>query len=289
MAKSQFFNTVSAQNEQRLIDSLISESISIMGENILYLPRKIVDLDEFFLEDISKYESSFVIEAYSELEDFGFGNTDFFTKFGIQNKDRIVYIIARNTFERIVLQNGLNAVRPLEGDLIYNIQSSELFQIKHVENENPYKMLGAVQTYKITCEAYKYSHQKITVPDEEIDLQINQNSKALILHLVQPIVGDFIVNEQITSGTTTAKVVDYNALEGTLTVIDRNGTFVENASVVGASSGVSGIILSFKTTDDPNHILDINLFLQESGSQLITNKKSNITGEIITSDFMSSF
>lgn len=290
MPKNKFFNTTSALNEQRLIDSIISESISIMGENVVYIPKSYVALDNFLLEDaLSKYSDNFLIEAYQEIENYGFGNTQFFSKFGIVNKDKADYTISKSTFDKLISLNNLNITRPNEGDLIYNIVSSELFQITFVEEENPYRQLGGVQTYKLNCEAFKYSHQKVTATDYDIDLQVNSESTAIIIYLNTPVIGDYIINEIITSGTTTAKIIDWNAVERTITVIDRNGTFTKNTSVVGASSGVSATINSFKTVDDTNNSLDINLLLQNNGNRLISDKNNNIQGTIVTNSFMDNF
>lgn len=289
MPKNRFFNTTSASNEQRLINSIIAESISIMGENIIYLPRVIINLDVFLLEDaLSKYSKSFLIEAYQDIEDYGYGNTQFFNKFGITNKDKTAYIISKTTFDMLVFTNNLDIIRPNEGDLIYNIASSELFQISFVEEESPYRQLGAVQTYKLNCEAYKYSHQKISTPDYNINLQINSESSAINLYLQSPVVGDYIVNEIITSETTTAKVVDWNAIEACLTIIDRNGTFTKSAAVVGASSGTTARIIKFKTSEDTNQELDINEYLQNIGNNLIETKNTSY-GTIITKSFMENF
>ena len=290
MAKNSFFNTTTSQREQKMISDLISESIQIMGENVVYLPQSLVAVDDFFLEDaLTKYSESFLIEMYRDVEDYGTVNVDFFGKFGITQKDKTKFIVSKSTFDRLVSYNNLTVNRPLETDLIYDIATSSLFKITHVEHESPYRMLGAVQTYMLNAEIFKYSHQRVTPEDYNIDKQVNQFSTEIKIYLTALPATDFIINELVVSGGTTAKVTDYNAVELSLTVIDRNGTFKENAAITGQSSGTTGVIRKFKTSNDSNQVLDINELLQNKATTLINDKNSNITGTIVTTDFMSGF
>jgi len=295
MAKSAFFNK-SSPSEIQLYKDIIGESLKIMGENILYLPRQIVDFDQLFGEDIlSKYPESFLLEAYQENQDVGFGeSTNLFTKFGITAKTEATYIISKSSFEQIVLNNDLNGVqRPSEGDLVYNMMSSQLFQIRFVEEELPYRQFGAIITYKLYTEAYKYSNNVVRA--DIVEPEINKVSTAMTLTLLSGI-GDFQIGEIIQIGNTinvsliiTAKVVDWNLPLKQLKIIDIS----DDISTVGINSVIgqtaNWIISEFSTVNDSNKEFDLNEFLQTRSDTILDKSKTNVIGEIITDNFMENF
>ena len=295
MAKSAFFNK-SSPSEIQLYKDIIGESLKIMGENILYLPRQIVDFDQLFGEDIlSKYPESFLLEAYQENQDVGFGeSTNLFTKFGITAKTEATYIISKSSFEQIVLNNDLNGVqRPSEGDLVYNMMSSQLFQIRFVEEELPYRQFGAIITYKLYTEAYKYSNNVVRA--DIVEPEINKVSTAMTLTLLSGS-GDFQIGEIVQIGNTinvsliiTAKVVDWNLPLKQLKIIDIS----DDISTVGINSVIgqtaNWIISEFSTVNDSNKEFDLNEFLQTRSDTILDKSKTNVIGEIITDNFMENF
>lgn len=290
MPKSPFFS-YGSESERRLYENIISESIFVMGENILYLPRTIVNFDILFGEDIlSKYQDSYLLEAYQDSHNSGFGDAaNVFGKFGIEVKDEAIYTVSKLAFERIVLQNNLETVkRPLEGDLIYSILSSELFQIKFVENEDPYRMFGDVQTYKLHVEVFKYSNQQITA--DIVENEVNNFSTSLTVTMLVGS-GDYVVNEIVTNGntngSTTAKVANWDSIKKQLKLIDLNGKIDKNKLIFGATAIWS--IDKFKTTQDSNAKFDINEFLQDKSDIIIDLEEKNILGDVVTSNFMDSF
>lgn len=286
MAKSPFFRN-SSENEQRMYEHIITESIFIMGEDILYLPRTIVNFDTLFGEDIlSKYTESFLLEAYQDNQNQGFGNqANIFGKFGIEVKDEVTYTISKSKFEQIVLNNDLSSVtRPLEGDLVYSIISRQLFQVKFVEEENPYRQFGKVQTYKLSCESYKYSNQRITA--DIVEAESDGFSTALTITLGTG-AGDFIVDEVATNGTVVGKVVDWNLPLKKLKLIDINGKLNSTLPIVGAMANWS--IDKFKTTDDTNSLVDINTFLEKKSDTIIDQSEVHALGQIVTNNFMNNF
>ena len=53
-------------SEQRLVQDLVNEHLQLFGQDILYLPRKIVNRDTVIREiQSSKFDDSFRIEAVS--------------------------------------------------------------------------------------------------------------------------------------------------------------------------------------------------------------------------------
>lgn len=273
--------------ERKLYENLITESISVMGQDILYLPKTVVNFDKLFGEDIlSRYRDSFLLEAYQDTHNKGFGaSANVFGKFGIEVKDEATYTVSKSAFERIVLNNNLEAVtRPLEGDLVYSILSSELFQIKFVENEDPYRIMGDIQTYKLYCEAYKYSNQRITA--DIVEKEVNNFSTALTITLLAGS-GSYNINDVVTNGTTTGKVIDWNLPKKQLKLIDLNGKIDKTKLVFGTDAIWS--IDSWKTTEDSNAEFDINKFLQDKSDNIIDLREKNVLGDIITTSFMENF
>ena len=60
-------------SEQRLVQDLINEQLSIYGQDVLYMPRKIINEKKIIKEIIvSKFDDSFRLEAYiSTFSGFG--------------------------------------------------------------------------------------------------------------------------------------------------------------------------------------------------------------------------
>ena len=54
-----------SNSEQRLVQDLINEQLKIYGQDVLYLPRKIINKDSILNETIaSEFDDSFRLEAY---------------------------------------------------------------------------------------------------------------------------------------------------------------------------------------------------------------------------------
>ncbi len=83
MALNPFF-LQGSQSEQRLIQELINEQLTIYGVEVIYLPRTIINHDNI-LNDVqsSKFNDNFAIEAYVNTYDGYGGAGDIMTKFGM--------------------------------------------------------------------------------------------------------------------------------------------------------------------------------------------------------------
>ena len=60
--------------------------------------------------------------------------------------------------------------RPQEGDLIYLPLTSNYFEIKFVEHEEPFYQLGKGYVYKLKAELFEYSDEKGDLFDSDEDL-----------------------------------------------------------------------------------------------------------------------
>jgi len=185
MALNPFF-LQGSQSEQRLIQELINEQLTIYGVEVIYLPRKIINQDNILNEiQSSKFDDNFAIEAYvNTYEGYG-GAGDIMTKFGMSLKDDLTITISKERFEDFITPflgeldftnpDEINVIgRPREGDLIYFPLGERLFEVKFVEHEQPFYQLGKNYVYQLKCELFEYSDElggwdQLSTTTEEID------------------------------------------------------------------------------------------------------------------------
>ena len=167
MALNPFF-LQGSQSEQRLVQNLINEQLTIYGVEVVYLPRKIVKKDQILTEiQSSSFNDNFLIEAYVNTYDGYSGAGDVLTKFGMSLKDELTVTISRERFEDFIspflgsLPAGEVEVstRPSEGDLIFFPLGKRLFEIKFVEHEDPFYQLGKNYVYQLKCELFELSDE----------------------------------------------------------------------------------------------------------------------------------
>lgn len=159
-------------NEHRLYESLIIESIRQYGVEFYYVPRELVAKDEIFVEDrLSKFKNAYMIEGYVDEIDGFSGQGNFMSKFGLVIEEQASVTIAVKRWEELVGRFGTTIIpnRPNEGDLFYFPTSDTLFEIKYVENQQPFYQLGKLYVYKLRIEAFQYSSERINTGVEEID------------------------------------------------------------------------------------------------------------------------
>ena len=171
MAKNVYFSG-GTTSEQRLVEDLVIESLQIYGHDVYYLPREIVKEDDLFTEDVlSKFDENYLIEMYiSNYEGFE-GDGSLLTKFGVRISDEATFIVAKRRWEDLISSsnNLVSNFRPNEGDVIYLPLTEQLFQIKFVEHEKPFRQLDAIQTYGLVAELMEYSGERLETGVEEID------------------------------------------------------------------------------------------------------------------------
>jgi hypothetical protein len=165
-----FFNNFFSAQEQQLLNNLIAESITIYGQSMYYIPRVINRFDPLYTEDSqSSYESAFMIPIYIE-NPYGFkGDGEYLSKFGIEIRDRVIFSVSRDIFSQEVGVN-VNQPRPDEGDLIYFPLNQKCFQVKYVNKFELFYALGSLYTWKMECELFEYSGERITTGIPQIDI-----------------------------------------------------------------------------------------------------------------------
>ena len=176
MARTTYF-THGTRNEQFLLQNLVEEHLKMFGMDILYCPREIAIKDGIFNEEVvGEFNDAYLIEAYMENFDGFQGGGDLLTKFGVAQTDEITMVISQQRFSDLISQFLLldkdyqAPERPQEGDLIYLPLTSNYFEIKFVEHEEPFYQLGKGYVYKLKAELFEYSDEKGDVFDGDEDL-----------------------------------------------------------------------------------------------------------------------
>ena len=160
------------RSEQNLYEDIVIESLKIYGQDVYYIPRDIVQEDRIFGDDIpSRFNSSHKIEMYIEnIEGFD-GEGDLFTRFGVEIRDEATFVVSRRRWTQQVAKydNGITSTRPLEGDLIYLPLTNKLFQIMHVEHEQPFYQLSNLPVFKLRAQLFEYNDEDLDTGVDIID------------------------------------------------------------------------------------------------------------------------
>lgn len=160
------------RSEQNLYEDIIIESLKIYGQDVYYLPRDLVGEDRVFGHDVpSRFNSSHKIEMYIENAEGFEGEGDLFTKFGVEIRDEATFVVSRRRWEQTVKRydNEISGDRPREGDLIYLPLSNSIFQINHVEHEQPFYQLSNLPTFKLRAQLFEYNDEDLDTGVEVID------------------------------------------------------------------------------------------------------------------------
>lgn len=160
------------RSEQKLYEDIIIESLKIYGQDVYYIPRDLVQEDKIFGDDVpSRFNSAHKIEMYIENVEGFDGEGDLFTRFGVEIRDEATFVVSRNRWSQQVAKfdNGITSVRPLEGDLIYLPLSKKLFEISHVEHEQPFYQLSNLPVFKLRTRLFEYNNEDLDTGVTEVD------------------------------------------------------------------------------------------------------------------------
>ena len=170
-----------SSSEQRLVQDLINEQLKIYGQDVVYLPRKIINKNTIMKEvTASTFDDAFRMEAYLVNYEGFEGSGDVLSKFGIQTTDAISFVISKERYEDFIspfltVDTAYQlASRPEEGDLIYLPLDNTMFEIKYVEGKKPFYQLNNLYVYTLSCEVMDYAL------DEQIDTGIEDVDKAAV-------------------------------------------------------------------------------------------------------------
>ena len=270
MARNFYFSE-KVRSEMNLYEDLVIEALKIYGQDLYYLPRHIVNEDTLLGDDpTSKFPTSHKIEMYIENAEGFDGEGDLFTRFGVEIRDEVTLVVSKSRFEnqvRRMTTSGINLDRPAEGDLIWMPLTNKMFEIRHVEHEQPFYQIENLPVYKMRCTLFEYTGEDFDNQIDDIqDIEENfsyQYKVSLIApkkataSLVQDSNG--VVSISLTQGGT------YYTYAPTIAFI--GGTTSDSANATATVSG--GSVTSITLTDSGVYTTDSAITIQFIGGSAI--------------------
>lgn len=175
MAVNHYFQNgipMGRRSESLLMEDLIIECLKIYGFDTYYLPRQTVNFDTIFTEDpLNKYDASYMIESYLQNTTGYEGEGDLLSKFGVEIRDSATFIIARRRWDELIGRTGKAQLpeRPAEGDVIYMPITKSFFEVRRVEQLNPFFQVGKLYVFKLECELMQNTAERFETGIAEID------------------------------------------------------------------------------------------------------------------------
>ena len=255
MATNHYFNHYGTNTpDQRLIESIIIESIKVYGIDVNYMPRTLVNEDKIFGDDrSSEFKDARVVEMYIKNVDGFEGEGTFVSNFGLEVRDQITLTVSKRRFQELNFEGGNRDKEPQSGDLIYFPLTDGLFQILDVQSTNTFYQTGSLQTFDLVCELFQYSDEKIDTGIETIDdIEVQQSFVRTFELAASPAPGTFQVGETVTGGTSakTGEVAKWDATTRYLYLINMTGVFTVGEILTGATSLATGTYETKQTTDE---------------------------------------
>lgn len=159
-----YVNFYNYADTQSLQDTLIAESIQMRGVECFYLRREFVNLDLIFGEDVqSKFEKAYRIATYIKSYEGFEGQHEFFSKFGMQVNDELVFQVNPGLFKY-----QADGALPREGDLVYFPMGNTLFELTWVEPFVPFYHNGVNTTITMYATKFIYSGERLNPKVKEI-------------------------------------------------------------------------------------------------------------------------
>ena len=155
MATSVYFSGA-VRSEQDLYEDLVTESIKIFGQDVVYLPRESLGEDALLNEEWAQYTQAYPVEMYLENTDGFDGDGNLLGKFGLEIRDQGNFVVTKRRFDQAVGQHIVDGQgKPNEGDLLYMTLTGRLFEIKYVEPKAPFYQLSDLPSYTMTAELFE--------------------------------------------------------------------------------------------------------------------------------------
>lgn len=288
MTTNVFFNHA-VKTEQNLYEDLVVESLRMFGHDVYYLPRTIVEQDTILNEDIqSKYDDALMVEMYLENTDGISGDGDLMSKFGVYVQEEATFIMTVRSWDRMLTSSSHEFTiknRPSEGDLIYLPLSGSLFEIRYVQDDNPFYQLGKLYVFRMQCTLFEYSGEDFDTQTNADLVELDQGY-TVAYTLTAGTTGTFEAGENVTiSGEVVGEVVAWSAVDASqppkiLTLRNVVGTISENDTIVGEDSGASGTIDTLPNPLDIEDGISQNQDFETSGSTYLDFSETNPFGEV---------
>lgn len=286
MPTSVYFNNYNSTPEQRLYEDLIGEVIHTYGIDAKYIPRETgSSFDLIFGDDpTKKYDSSYPLAVYVQNVD-GFQGGDLFSKFGLEIRKQVQFIIPHRAFKRGIPQN---LSRPREGDLLWLTNFKNLFEITFVERDNFFYTFGKSSYYGflVTCELFRYSNEDLDTGDPEVDDIENTLGFAYEYTMSSGGTLTYQLNEQVYQGNTlntataTGYVAEWDKPSLKLKLKNVKGRFATTVAIKGVTSNASFTLNSVNLQENVNDGLDNNFDIEtEADGGILDFTETNPFGE----------
>ena len=170
MARNLYFSE-KVRSEMDLYADLVIESLKIYGQDVYYLPRQLMNHDDLLGDDVtSRFPTSHKIEMYIENVEGFDGEGDLYTRFGVEIRDEATFVVSKTRFSAQVQRpdNEIDTDRPTEGDLIYLPLTNKMFEIQHVEHEQPFYQIENVPVYKMRATLFEYTGEDLDTGIDDI-------------------------------------------------------------------------------------------------------------------------
>lgn len=264
-----------------------------MGTDCYYIPiENPEDRDLLYGEDpVKKFQSAFPVEIYPVNVLEYDGNSDFFSKFGLEIRNNVSILLSKRTFSQRVPQNTFT--RPRDGDLIYVpflYGTGELFEIKYVNHHKDFYTLGrkVPYFYELELEKFKYSNEVIDTGVEDIDIVVEQSAFTIDL-TVSTGTGSYELTEIVyqssdntyANASTIATVRSWIPSANTLSVTNIKGEFGNTYPIIGETSNARYMLSTYNylDVDVKNEVYD-NLFIDTKAGSIVNLSETNPFGEI---------
>jgi len=265
--------------------------------DVYYLPASNESEIDYLFGDhaLKQYTRAHPIEMYLENVTGMDGEGDFISKFGLEIRDEMSFLVSRRRFKTVT--SGSDLSRPREGDLVYIPLVQNFFEITFVEHENDQAMFytlgrgrgGNVYVYALKLKQFVFSNELIQTGMDEIDGQIRDHYSRTKITLTTGS-GDYIQDEIVYQGTdlanATAQALVYSS--NTRTPTNKNieiyrvfGKFT-TGSLIGATSNTvyqTAIVSDFVTLDNAFEDIIDNNRIQEESLDILDWSESNPFGE----------
>ena len=282
--------------EQLLVEDIVIEALQWAGMDVFYLPASNESEVDYLFGDhqLKEYKRALPIEMYLENVTGMDGEGDFISKFGLEIRDEMSFLVSRRRFKNVSAGTGL--IRPREGDLVYIPLIQNFFEITFVEHENDQAMFytlgrgrgGNVYVYALKMKQHVFSNEIIETGIEDIDEQIREHYPKTKITLTTG-AGRFINEEIIYQGTdlanATAQAIvfdsSYSASANTVRVIRPIGNFV-SGTVRGVESVAiwsATVFSDFAEMDNAFEDIIDNNRIQEESVDILDWTEKNPFGE----------
>jgi hypothetical protein len=136
-------------NDQLLIEDLVNEAVTMMGQQCIYIVIEHGKLDPAFVDS----DAQRVLDYHTlpllcpDIESFVSAENSI-NKFGINFNDSTTFYMPIRMFNQLGIQSR---TRPMVGDLVFHTLSRTLFTIREVPSRFDYAQMSHKSTYKLSC------------------------------------------------------------------------------------------------------------------------------------------